>query len=86
MANDATSELAAFVQFLNSRLCTGANDLSPEEALDLWRAANPDPDHGAGDAPAIRAALTDMEAGDCGVPLADFDREFRHRHNLPPGT
>jgi hypothetical protein len=86
MASDTTSELAAFVQFLNARVCSGANDLSPEEALDLWRTAHPEPNRHADDAAAIRAALRDMEAGDFGIPLSDFDREFRQRHNLPPRT
>jgi hypothetical protein len=84
MASDTTSELAAFVQFLTARLGSGANELSPEEALDLWRSAHPEPNQYAEDAAAIRAALKDMEAGDLGLPLSDFDGEFRQRHNLPP--
>jgi hypothetical protein len=32
---------------------------------------------------AIREALADMDAGDHGTPLEEFDREFRRRHGLP---
>lgn len=33
---------------------------------------------------AVRAALADMEAGDTGITLEEFDRQFRAKHNLPP--
>lgn len=45
---------------------------------------NPNPDDFADAVHALRDALADMEAGDCGVPLDEFDREFRRRHGLPP--
>lgn len=31
---------------------------------------------------ALRDAIADMEAGDTGVPLDQFDQEFRARHNI----
>ena len=40
MAIDPTSELVRFQHFLGEKLKTG-HDLSPEEALDLWRERNP---------------------------------------------
>ena len=85
MASNTTSELAAFVHFLTARLESG-DEISPEEALDLWRSAHPAANDNADDVAAIRAALADMEAGDSGIPLSDFDVEFRRRHNLPPRT
>jgi hypothetical protein len=36
-----------------------------------------------GDIVAVRQALTEMAAGDHGVPLDEFDREFRAKHGLP---
>ncbi len=35
---------------------------------------------------ALSEALTDMEAGDHGIPLEEFDRKFRQRHSIPPGA
>jgi hypothetical protein len=31
---------------------------------------------------ALREAIADMEAGDTGVPLDQFDQEFRARHDI----
>ena len=31
---------------------------------------------------ALREAIADMEAGDTGVPLDQFDQEFRARHKM----
>jgi hypothetical protein len=33
---------------------------------------------------AVRAALDDMAAGDTGITLEEFDRQFRAKHGLPP--
>ena len=35
---------------------------------------------------ALSEALADMEAGDHGIPLEEFDRKFRQRHSIPPGA
>jgi len=82
MTIDPATELASFQQFIADRLKKG-DALSPEEALDLWRLRNPNPDEFAESVHAVREALVDMDAGDCGVPLDEFDREFRRRHGLP---
>jgi hypothetical protein len=37
----------------------------------------------ADDVAAVRESLADMAAGDNGVPLDEFDREFRAKHGLP---
>jgi hypothetical protein len=83
MSIDPTAELARFHEFIASHVAKGGR-LTPEEALDLWRAKHPSPDDAADTVQALRDALTDMEAGDCGVPLEEFDRTFRQRHGLPP--
>jgi hypothetical protein len=59
--------------------------LSPEEALELWRTEHPANDEFGDSVAALREALADMAAGDEGVPFADFDREFRMRRNLDVG-
>jgi hypothetical protein len=75
------SELESFHHFLSQQL-PRAGSLSPEEALDLWRADHPASEDAQESVAALREALLDMEAGDCGRSLDDFDREFRQRHSL----
>jgi hypothetical protein len=82
MTIDPATEVAQFQQFLADHLQRG-ECLSPEEALDLWRVHNPHPHESADNVEALRQALADMDAGDRGIPLDEFDREFRRRHNLP---
>ncbi len=82
MATDDANELASFHHFLGQRLAASHGDLSPEEALDLWRAEHPQSVEFAESVAALREALADMEAGDTGVPIEEFDRDFRHRRNL----
>jgi hypothetical protein len=31
---------------------------------------------------AVQAAIDEMKAGDSGVPLADFDNDFRKKHSV----
>jgi hypothetical protein len=33
---------------------------------------------------ALRAALADIAAGDTGITLEEYDRQFRAKHGLPP--
>ena len=83
MSGDVGFELHEFHQFLGEILSAGEVVVSPEEALDAWRAAHPASEQFAADVAAIREALDDMAHGDEGTPLAEFDREFRQRHGLP---
>jgi hypothetical protein len=82
MSTDAQFELYGFHQFLSEKIAAGERTLSPEEALDEWRAANRSEAEIAEDVAAIRESLEDLANGDTGVPLAEFDREFRPRHGL----
>ncbi len=86
MATGTQDELSNFHAFLSRKLASGATQLSPEEALDLWRVEHPDADDYSGNVAALREALADMEAGDQGLPLDQFDRKFRQRHSIPPGA
>lgn len=74
-------ELNRFNHFLTEQINLGAT-LSPEEALDAWRAENPPEDDDTVEV--LREALAAMKAGDRGMPLEEFDRDFRQRHGLPP--
>lgn len=86
MATGTQDELSSFHDFLSQRLTSGMAPLSPEEVLDLWRAEHPVADEYPDDVAALKEALADMEAGDHGLPLEQFDRKFRQRHSIPPGA
>jgi hypothetical protein len=79
-----TAELVSFHEFLSQRLKAGDDKLTPEEAVDIWRSAHPLPEDFEDTVAALREALEDLDAGDVGQPLEEFDAEFRARHNLPP--
>jgi hypothetical protein len=80
MATGSESELRAFHGFLQQKLTSGLSQLSPEEALDLWRDEHPAGDEYGSAVAAIKEAIADMEAGDTGMDLSEFDRQFRQRH------
>src|ERR1700722_15758314 len=78
------NELAEFHRFVAEKLAKGEANLSPEAALDQWRESHPTSDDLSEEVAAIKEALADMEAGDQGMPLAEFDQGFRASHGLPP--
>ena len=71
------TDLASFHRFISIRLEVGDPALTPVEALDLWRSENPSRAEFAETTAALQEAIREMESGDAGVPLGDFDREFR---------
>jgi hypothetical protein len=83
-ASQTSNELTGFHQFIGERLSKGDGDLSPEEALDIWRSEHPLPDDYDDTVAALREAFEEMDAGVPGIPAKQFFREFRERHGLPP--
>jgi hypothetical protein len=79
MNTDAASELLSFQSFIGEIVSRGDATASPEEALDEWRVMHPSDD----DLLAVREALDDMNAGDTGVSLEEFENQFRSKHSLP---
>lgn len=71
------TDLADFHRFISIRLEVGDPAMTPEEALDLWRAQNPSRPEFEETTAALREAIRGMESGDAGTPLDEFDREFR---------
>lgn len=72
------NELAAFHSFVGNQLQSGQDELTPEDALEMWRDHHPD--SASEDATEeIREALADMAAGDRGISIEEADREFRQR-------
>lgn len=84
MPANIENELASFHKFLAERLKEDEVDLSPEEALDLWRVEHPSPRERAETVMALREVLQDMDGGDKGVPFEEFDREFQQRKAATP--
>ncbi len=84
MATGTKEELSSFCDFLSQELANGVARLSPEEVLDMWRAEHPVADDNPNHVVALNEALADMESGDRGMPLEQFDRTFRQRHSIPP--
>ncbi len=83
MSTANKSDLASFQRFIAIRVEAGDSSLTPEEALDLWRAQNPTRQDVEETTAALAEALRDMDAGDHGMPLEQFDREFRSQRNIP---
>lgn len=83
MPAEMIEELHDFQRFLADKLRGDSVDLSPEEALDEWRRLHPQTQAVDEDLAAIQEALDDVANGDRGILFAQFDSEFRKRHNLP---
>lgn len=86
MATDFTTELGRFHQFVRDCLDGPRASLSPEEALDLWRVQHPTLEEFESSLRAVREAIEDMERGDRGVTIEEFERDFRMRNGLPLET
>jgi len=80
MNTQSLNELIEFHRFVGEKVSNGGANLSPEEVLDEWRLLHPDDD----DMAAIQEAIDDLENGDVGIPLEEFDREIHAKYNLPP--
>lgn len=81
MSRQVESELVSFHRFVADQLREGREDVSPEEALDLWRTQHPSAESDDETAFAVQEALDDMQAGDEGIPVREFDHEFRGRRS-----
>lgn len=82
MATQHNDELARFHDFLGRQLGSESRQLSPEEALDLWRAEHPEAGELRESVQAVKEALDDMDAGDTGESFDEFMRELRQRRGL----
>lgn len=81
MSIDSSSDFSGFVQFAAAQLQAGT-ELTPEQAVEQWRAMHPSEDEAADLEAAIQEAIDDMEAGQKGIPFEEFKREFRLRNGL----
>ncbi len=82
MASDSQSELASFHRIVGSVLSGQSANVSPEDALDLWRAEHPAQDERDDATAALKQALDSVAAGEHGIPIEEFERDFRRRHGI----
>jgi len=80
MATEQPNDLTQFYQFMGEQIDRGT-DKSPEDLLDLWRELHP-ADIEDDLIVAAQEAIDDMEAGDQGIPAAEFFKEFRERFGI----
>ena len=78
MSTQSSNDLANFVSFAQSQLRHDGVNLTPEECLTLYRTQQASAD----DIAAVKEALDVMHRGDLGIPLEDFDREFREKNGI----
>jgi hypothetical protein len=82
LSADTSSELERLHEFILEKLADGASQLSPEDALDQWRAENPSFEELAESAEAVKRALADMEAGDAGRPANEVIADLRRKYGV----
>jgi hypothetical protein len=75
-------DLQEFHNFVSNLLATGQSAATPEQALGEWRLSQRSDTEIADDMAAIQEAILDLENGDEGNLLAEFDQAFRNRHGL----
>ena len=80
MSPESSDDLATFVHFAQSQLRDDGVNLTPEECLTLYRTQRAS----AADIAAVKEALDAVHHGDVGVPLEEFDREFRRKNGIAP--
>jgi len=83
MATERSNDLRAFRDFADSRLSNEGSALTLDEALGLWDIENATEDERASTVEAVREALSNMRAGDTGIPAREFIADIRRRYNLP---
>ena len=76
-----SSDLEQFHQFIAEQIARGELGVTPEDCLDLWRAAHPSPDEMAASLEAIEDGLTQARRGE-GVPLDEFVRRFKAANGI----
>ncbi|MFO0789171.1 MAG: hypothetical protein U0805_06920 [Pirellulales bacterium] len=84
--SDSRQELVSFHHFIGEQLNGGSANVSPEEALEMWRLQHRSAEEYEEDVQAIREALDDLKAGKVGTPVDEFITKFGRRHNIENAT
>ncbi len=84
MSSNLSVDLEQFHQFIGAKLANGGSSLSPEQALDEWRAEHPTLEELNESVAVIRKSLADMEAGDTGRPAGEVIADLRRKYCISP--
>lgn len=82
MSTVASTELQEFAHFIQAKLNSGENKLSPEEVLDEWRHVHPSEQEFEENVQAVRVALDQMNAGEKGISGTESVRQLRERAGI----
>jgi hypothetical protein len=80
MSTDELGELARFHAFVDVQLTSGMTELTPEEALEQWRALQRT--EYVETVAAIKESLDDLAKGERGQLYEEFIKEFREGRGL----
>jgi hypothetical protein len=82
MKSQSLDDLREFYEFVGEKLHNGGAGLSPEEAVNQWRALHPSSEELSQSVAAVRQALADLAGGDQGRPVDEVLTELRRRYQL----
>jgi hypothetical protein len=78
------TELQRFHEFVGEKVKGGDPELLPEDVMDEWRELNGGEKLSEEDIAAIQEALDELDRGDPGMSMEEFDQQLRAEFNLPP--
>jgi hypothetical protein len=81
MATDRANDLHAFKNFIDEQLAAAAVP-SVDEVLARWDSDNETAEERAATVQALKEAVSDMDAGDTGIPIQQALAELRRKHHL----
>ncbi|MGO9471653.1 MAG: hypothetical protein ACLQVF_46820 [Isosphaeraceae bacterium] len=82
MDTERANDLLAFKSFIEEQLA-GETIPTVDEVLARWEYENESDEERAANIQAVRQALSDMHAGDSGIPAHEAIAELRRKHRLP---
>ncbi len=76
------NDIVEFHRFLGNRLDSGVEYARIEDALDEWRMIHSPFSDSTDATQALLEAIGDLEAGDPGMTLEEFDHHLRRKHSF----
>ncbi len=85
MDTTTRDDIRDFHKYLGKEIRKGRSDLTPEKAIEEWRAwVDMQECYDVDDDEAIRQVLEDIANGDKGITFEEADRQLRKEFDLPP--
>ena len=81
MATERANDLHAFKSFIDEQLA-GESVPTVDEVLARWDSDNETEEDRGATVQALKEALSDMDAGDTGIPVHEALLELRRKHHL----